>query len=247
MPGPRLIALFVLTSSILSIDGASAETRFSLYLGAARTRASDVSIAQPSTASSATFGGVTWKDASFEAPPYYGLRVDHFPASQPNWGVGLEFNHYKVYADADRAVPVAGTWLGTPVNAVAPLSQRVQNFSISHGVNFVGVSALYRWMHDRSERFPEGRLQPYIGAGPIYYILHPENTINNLANDEKFQGSGLGLQLLGGLHYGLTTRAGVFVELKFTGGKAKVDTAGAGRAETELNSYHGALGLSWRF
>ena len=247
MTGPRLMVFFALSSLFLSIDGASAETRISLYLGTARTRAGDVSISQPSTASSATFGGVTWKDASFEAPPYYGLRVDHFLPSQPNWGVGLEFNHYKVYADADRAVPVAGTWLGAPVNAVAPLSERVQNFSISHGVNFVGVSALYRGMLDRSERFPQGRLQPYVGAGPVYYILHPENTINNLANNEKYQESGLGLQLLGGLHYGLTPRAGIFVELKFTGGKAKVDTAGAGRAETNLNTYHGALGMSWRF
>ena len=247
MTSLRLMVLFALTSSILSIESASAETRISLYLGAARTRSSDVSINQPSTASSATFGGVSWKDASFEAPPYYGLRVDHFLAARPNWGVGLEFNHYKVYAEVDRQVPVSGTWLGVPINTVAPLSQRVQNFSISHGVNFVGVSALYRWMHDHSERFPEGRLQPYLGAGPMYFILHPENTINNLANNEKYQESGLGMQLLGGLHYGLTARAGIFVELKFTRGKAKVDTAGAGRAETDLNTYHGALGLSWRF
>lgn len=247
MTGLSPAAVLALALVMFLPAAALAETRVSLYFGTAPTRSSDLSVSQPSTGSNATFSGVSWNDASFEAPPYYGLRVDHFLESRPNWGVGVEFNHYKVYARTENAVPVSGTWLGAPVNTVAPLSQRVQNFSISHGVNFIGVSALYRWQHDRSERFPTGRLQPYLGAGPIFYILHPENTINNVANDEKYQESGIGLQLLGGLHYSLTDRVGIFFELKHTSGKAKVDTAGSGSAQTRLDTTHGALGLSWRF
>ncbi|MBM3347820.1 MAG: hypothetical protein FJY55_15200 [Betaproteobacteria bacterium] len=226
---------------------APAETRALVYLGAAHTRSSDLRVNQPSTGSNATFSGVSWRDASFEAPPYYGLRVERFFESRPGWGVGVEFNHYKVHAKTDQAVPVSGTWLGAPVNAVAPLSQRVQNFAISHGVNFIGVSALHQWQHDRSDRFPTSRVQPYLGGGPIFYILHPENTVNNVAGKEKYQQSGFGLHLLGGLHYSVTDRVGVFLELKYTSGTAKVDIADSGNAETRLDTTHGALGLSWRF
>lgn len=247
MSGLRLAAVLSLGLCALLAPGAWAETQVSFYLGAARTRDSDLKVNQPSTGSNATFGGVSWDDASFELPPYYGLRLDHYFAASPSWGVGLEFTHYKIYADVNRTVSVSGTWLAAPVNTVAPLSQRVQKFNITHGVNYFGANVFYRWMQDRSERFPQGRLQPYVGGGPIYFILHGENAINNLANEEKYESLGFGFQVLGGLRYGLTRRTSIFVEIKYSSGTAKVNAAGAGQAETDLRTYHGLVGLSYRF
>lgn len=127
---------------------ASAETVLSVFLGTTRTRDSDLKVEQPATASDATFKGVGWDGKDRAAPPYYGLRATHFLESAPNWGIGFEFIHYKVYADAGRAVPVEGKWNGAPVNETAPLGSRVQNFSISHGVNLLALDAIYRFNVD---------------------------------------------------------------------------------------------------
>jgi opacity protein-like surface antigen len=244
----RILAGFFVTATIfVGAAPAHAESYFSVYTGSAFTRDSDLTISQPATASAATYSGVSWDTRSLEMPPYYGLRLDHFLDRAPNFGVGVEFNHYKVYADTGKSVPVNGTWNGAAVSTVAPLNQRVQKFNISHGVNYVGLNLLYRWRTEPGEPFPRGRLQPYVGGGPVLYIVHGENAVNNLTNDEKYQGSGWGYQLFGGLRYGLTPRVSLMVEGKYSHGTAKVDTAGAGTAETPLNTWHAAIGLSFRF
>ncbi len=181
-------------------------------------------------------------------PPYYGVRLNYFFESSPHWGVGLDFTHDKIYAQTDRVVQVSGTFNGVPVNQSAPLGQFVQKFNITHGVNIVALNVLYRWTENfASEAFPNGRLQPYIGGGPTYYILHPENTINNKNNNEGYQGSGFGYQVLGGVHFWLTRHVGLFAETKFNSGHAKVDTADQGKAETSLDTFQVLGGVSLGF
>ena len=144
-------------------------------------------------------------------------------------------------------VRIDGAWNGAPVNESAQLGARVQQFSISHSVNLLGLNALYRFNVKPSPAFRRGQLYPYLGAGVVYYVLHPENTINDLSNDEKYQASGFGRQVLGGVEYGLNERWALFAEAKYTHGKAKVDTGGGGRAKTDLSTMHAVLGLSFAF
>lgn len=243
----KLRRALIVASALCCAAAVRAETYFSAYLGGASTRDSDLTVTQPATGSAATFSGVSWHTRSFEMPPYYGLRLDHFLEAVPRFGIGFEFNHYKVYADVAKTVAVNGVWTGAPVSTAAPLNQRVQKFNISHGVNYLGLNLLHRWPSDKSERFPHGRLQPYVGAGPVYYLLHAENAVNNVTNDEKFETSGWGYQVFAGLRYGLTARLSLMLEAKFSHGTAKVNTAGAGSAETRLDTLHGAAGLSYRF
>jgi len=246
---PYSRGLALLAAGALSglADTALAETMASFYLGASHTRNSDVRISQPGTASDATFRSVSWDSESFKKPRYYGIRVSHFLEDRPDWGIGFDFTHDKVYARTSQVVHVDGTWNGVPVNEDAPMNQRVQSFSMSHGVNILALNMYHRWMHRTSNAFPYGRWQPYAGAGLTYYLLHPENTVNGQKNNESYQGAGFGYQLLGGLQYGITQTVGAFIEAKYNSGKVEVDTAGGGRGETELKSSQLLAGVSVAF
>ncbi len=244
----RCLATLAFLSAIPGFaDPARAETSVSVYLGASLTRDSDLRVEQPAAGSGATFRDVSWQGKDFEMPPYYGFRVTRFFEAAPGWGASVEFLHYKVYAKTDRALPVDGVWNGAMVNEIAPLGSRIQNFSISHGVNLLALNGLYRFTLAQSGKFPRGRLNPYLGAGIAYYVLHPESTINNMAFEGDYKGSGFGYQVLGGLQYSLTERWAIFGEAKLTRGTAKVELSGEGRGETSLSTTHFMGGLSYTF
>ena len=239
--GWRLPAACMLLGASANVG---AETSVSLYTGTSFTRHSDLHVTQSSTASDATFDDVRWKAKPFTPAPYYGLKASHFLESNPRWGISLDFTHYKMYADTGKNVAVRGQWNGAPVDTSAPLGERVQRFEISHGVNMLALNVLYRWT-DPAGPAP-GRLQPYVGAGPAYYLLHPESTVNNRSFSGGYQGSGIGIQVLVGLHYPVTRQLGLFAEAKFNAGKARMDTAD-GQADTPIRSVHGIAGASWSF
>src|SRR5215471_13395668 len=202
-----------------------AQTSISVYTGTSYSHKSDLRIQQLSTNTDATFGGVSWAARPFAQAPYYGIRLTRFFERAPHLGINFDFTHYKIYARTGQVVTVTGLWNGSPVNESARLDKRVQDFNISHGVNLGGINLLYRWMKSVSTSFPRGRLQPYIGVGPVYYVLHSESTINNRTTNGRYQGSGFGYQVMGGLQYGLARRVSIFAEAKFNAGHAKVDTA----------------------
>ena len=233
---------------ISPVGAALADTTFSIYSGSSYTLNSDIHVQQPSIGTDATFHDVSWDTKPFKAPPYYGVRLNHFFERWPNWGVGLDFTHDKVYAQTDQVVPVSGTINGVPVNESAPMNKYVQKFQITHGVNIIALDVFYRWTGNfASDSFPNGRLQPYFGGGPTYYILHPENTINNTDNHEIYKESGFGYQVMGGVQYWFTRHVGLFAETKFNSGRAKVNTAVNGTATTTLDTFQLIGGVSVGF
>lgn len=248
--GPKTFPLLALSAAgtLAVFSGpAFAETTASFYLGASHTANSDVRISQPGSGSDATFRSVSWDSESFTNPVYYGIRVSHFFEDRPDWGIGFDYTHDKVFAKTSQVVQVDGAWNGAPVNEAAPMNQRVQSFSISHGVNILALNAYHRWTRQTSDSLLCLRCQPYAGAGLTYYVLHPENTVNGQSNAEGYSGSGFGYQLLGGLHFGVTHTVGVFIETKYNSGKVEVGTAGGGRGETTLNSTQLLAGVSVAF
>ena len=219
------------------------ENIFSVYTGTSLTRNSDLNISRPVAGTILNVRDVEWANDPFKAAPYYGLRFTHFHDRYPNWGVALDFTHYKMYARTGRVVRVDGTWNGAPADGAARMDQYVQRFEISHGVNVLSVNAIYRWLN---LGIAGGRLQPYIGAGVAHYRPHSENAVDNVYHETGYQASGFGYQLLGGARYQVTERTGAFVEAKFNSGTAKVDIAD-GRAETPLRTFHAVAGISFSF
>ncbi len=221
----------------------SAETLLSAYTGTSHTRASGLRITQPGPGTDLTARDVQWDADPLRPAPYYGLRLTHFFERQASWGAALDFTHYKVYAKTGRVVSTNGIWQGAPVASAAPLNRYVQRFEISHGVNVVSVNGIYRWL---DPGLAAGRLQPYLGAGLAYYVLHAENTVGGVPHQSGYQASGFGYQLLAGAHYRLTERMGLFAETKFDRGAAQVEVAG-GRAQTPLRTFHVVGGVSFSF
>jgi len=229
---------------LAAISGvAHAETQLAIYTGTSLSRDSDLRISQPGSATDLALRGVQWDARPFHPAPYYGLRASYFPDQAENWGLAVDYTHYKMYARTDRYVPVDGAWRGTHVSAVAPMNQYVQQFELSHGVNLVSLNAVYRWPQPGPAA---GRVVPYVGAGIAHYRPHSENQVGGVAHETSYVPSGLGYQLFGGAQYRWTERTALFAEGKFNAGTAKVDIAG-GHAETALRTFHLLGGVSFAF
>ena len=220
----------------------AAETLVSAYTGSSRTRESDLKLSQPGIGTELTAQAVRWSADPFRPAPYYGLRVTHFADEASRWGVAIDYTHYKIYAKTDRLVGVSGTSRGVPVSAVVPLNRFVQRFEISHGVNALSLNGVYRWPDIRWA----GHIEPYVGLGAVYYLMHAESTVGELPHQTGYQPSRFGVQTFAGLRYRVTERTGLFAEAKFDAGKARVDIAG-GKAETPLHTFHLAAGISIAF
>ena len=236
-------ALVPMGAALLHQAPLQAETQFSIYTGTSRTRSSEVRLVQPGAGTDLSLGEVRWGADPFRPAPYYGLRLTHFPERAPNWGIALDFTHYKVYAKTDRTVSASGTWRGAPVSGAAAMNQFVQRFEISHGVNVLSVNGIYRWL---DPGLASGRLQPYAGAGLAHYRPHAETTVDGATYETGYQGSGFGYQLLAGAQYRVAERWALFLETKFDSGTAKLDIAG-GRAETPLRTFHLTAGIGFTF
>lgn len=246
IPAKFFRAVALLTALACLAKPALAETTASVYLGSSHAASSDISINQPGTNSIATFHDVNWNSDSFNNPYYYGIRISHFFEQHNAWGIGFDYTHDKVFAQTDQRVQVNGTWNGAPINVSARIDQRVQSFNISHGVNIFALNVYRRWKSSASNSLLCSQCVPYVGAGPTWYVLHPENTVNGQHNNESYMSGGFGYQLLAGLQYEISPRLGAFIETKYNSGRIKVDIAG-GSGKTTLDTTQLLAGLNVTF
>jgi lipid A oxidase len=222
---------------------AQAETRLSLYIGKSFTEDSGLRLRQPN-GTDLTFQGVSWSDQSFVMPIYYGVRVTHFLPRRPEWGVALDFFHYKVISDTNAVLPVSGARNGGPVSDTERLGDTIQRFDMTHGVNYLTLNAVHRWrLRPDPPHYPNGRLQPYVGAGVGAVIPHVEVRIGGVSQ-QAYQWRGPGFQLFGGASYALSRRWSLFSEYKFTHTTLTVDIPG-GDAHTTLDTHHLVFGGSY--
>jgi lipid A oxidase len=228
----------VLLGMLLS-PPAAAENIFSVYTGTSATRNSDLPLSDRGAGIDLAVHDVHWDADPFKAAPYYGLRYTHFFEQRQDWGVALDFTHYKMVADTGRTVPLSGSWKGAAINTRARMDQYVQQFEISHGVNMLSINGMYRW------RSPSA-WQPYAGVGLAYYRPHAETNVDHRAHATGYDDSGFGYQLLGGVQYRFGIRWGAFAEIKFNSGTARLDIAD-GRASTRLRTFHLLAGVQYVF
>ena len=102
---------------------------------------SDVTVKRGGTA--ITYSDVSWDGASFEMPPYSGIRGSYwFDGQYSNFGMMLDYSHAKVKAD------LSGTALGADFS----------HFQFTDGLNLLALNGLYRL--PLTETFT-----PYAGLG----------------------------------------------------------------------------------
>lgn len=238
--------LSILSVVVSSAAPAAAEPFFDAFTGKSFTANSDVGIKQGGSGNDFVVHDVSFDDKSFSDPPYYGLRAGYFFESLPWLGVGLEFFHFKVFADTTETKAVTGTRQGAPIDTVTRVDSIVQQFDISHGVNYLLVDGLVRYpLVKDPEQFPGGRVHLYggLGVGPV--IAHAENRVDGVGNDQGYEVAGAGLQVFVGVRVLLTRYFGLFAEYKFTHSDLTVGVAGGEGSMTD-NTHHLVGGITLR-
>ena len=212
--------IFALLGSVALSSSALAEMTLSVYGGANFSPHSSVDYNLNDGAGPQTFSP-SWDGASFEFPPYYGIRGTWWMEDMPNWGIALDFTHSKVKANV-------------PINGFGVLE-------FTDGINFFTANALYRW--DETEM----GLRPYAGLGAGFVMPRVEVVHTNIpqATDE-FQLTGAAFQAMVGAEYAPTDDWSVFGELKSSYGMVDADLNGGGSLETNIISNQVILGVTYK-
>ncbi len=194
---------------------ARAEIDVSFFGGVALTQDSDLDL-RKTPGTDLTFQDVSFEGRDFETPPFYGARALWFANEDSHWGFGAEFFHIKLYAQTDDVLHLSGQRNGVGVDANERLGNTVQEFSLSHGLNFALADVVYRWFPGRRGPGFPNCLQPYAGLGLGAAIPHVEATVLGGSHFEEYQLRGPAVQGLVGVNVDLTRHWGVMFEYKFT-------------------------------
>ena len=259
LPCALLALALALATAPLSADDAAAAPKakkgrgdlfFKVATGLGLTEDSDLGIRQsdPGGNTNLTFSDVSWEDNSLSGPSarYTTVRVGYFLADKPWMGVTVEFMHYKVFAEVERSVRVTGINEGVPIDAVQPMSAIVERYVVGNGVNFLTASFLARKRLKRSEKFPHGCVQPYVGVGAGPTLLYTQSTVNGKYRSGPYEFGGIGLAALGGVQLQVSRRWDLFAEYKrtYTQANGSIDD---GSSRTDLFTDHFTVGVGVHF
>lgn len=203
----------------LSAAPLAAETELSFYGGLQSAPHSDVFITGDPAYPAKTFVG--WSGKSFEAPPYYGLRVTRW--TSPTFGYGIDFTHNKIY-------PKDGELDGTPFTRL----------EFTDGLNTLTANAYRRWPG------AFGEWTPYVGGGLGIAIPHVE-VENGVTKTQGYQVTGPAATWIAGASAPLTERYRVFAEYKGTYSMNEADLDGGGTLTTDVITNAINVGISFAF
>ena len=200
-------------------NAAFAEVELSFYGGLQGALPSDVTIADDDTIPDASFE-IDWEGRSFEAPPYYGLRVTSWQSETV--GFGVEFTHSKVY----------------PQDGELPEGYRRLEFT--DGLNTLTANAYYRWQD------AIGEITPYVGGGVGLSIPHVE-VFTEDSRTLGYQITGPAATVLAGASMPISDRWSVFGEYKgtYTVNEGDLDTGGTVSSDIFTNALN--VGVSFNF
>ena len=222
-----------------------AEVELSIFTGVALSQNSDLDLHQTG-GTDLTFHDVSFEGRDFQIPPYYGVRALWLPSDDSHWGFGAEFFHMKMYAGTDDSVHVTGRRNGVGVDDTERISDTIDSFSLSHGLNYALADVVYRWMPGRRGENFLGHLTPYAGIGLGAAIPHVESNINGRFHEE-YQLHGPGMEALTGVNIMLSQHWGLMFEYKFT--YANLDSLDVPRGSIEVTplTHHFVTGVTFNF
>ena len=221
---------------------AQAQWRVAAFLGSASNPSSSIHLIQPASATDLIYEPIAWDDESFVPPVYYGYRIGRSLPFAPRLSIEAEFVHLKMFADTSATARVRGTDRGVAIDRREAIDRTLERFSISHGVNFVFVNAVYRLPMGPAAH-PRLTLTARGGAGPT--VPHGESTIRGESRDQYELGA-LGWQASGGLEVRIAGGFHALMDYKYTRTRQTVGVAG-GTAGTLLRTHHVVFGAGYEF
>jgi lipid A oxidase len=220
------------------VTDAPAETSISLMTGQAWTQDSDVRLQAPGN-TDLVYQDVAWETKPFEMPPYYSVRVTHWPDRFPGWGVAVDFTHAKMYSDLEQVVQVTGRRAGTPVNGAERLGDTFNTLEFTDGHNLFTLNALRRWRASE-------QVQLYLGAGAGVAVPHVEvGTVASLT--KEYQLAGPAAQFMAGANFPIGKRFALITEYRLTWADLDTELNGGGSLTTEAWTHHLNFGIGFSF
>src|SRR6188768_374411 len=142
----RLVSLVsVVMISLGFARPATAQWYSAAYLGTNHTRPSDVSVAVPALNLALTYQDVQFDAKPFKSPQYYGGRFGRLIGAKRRIGIEIEFIHLKVIGQTSQVYPVTGQFGSlTGVTTQSPMSAVVEQYQMTHGLNFILGNVLGR-------------------------------------------------------------------------------------------------------
>ncbi|OLC14254.1 MAG: hypothetical protein AUH29_10535 [Candidatus Rokubacteria bacterium 13_1_40CM_69_27] len=230
----RLI-LAVLGVTMVVAPPAAGEWFADLYAGGAFTESRDISV-RGTPSGVAVDGKLT--DVDFDDSFAFGARLGHWFDALRFIGVAADVSYFQPDISSQTVTPrgtLTGPLLGVPSGASFAGPVRLGHTHIN--VTAISLDLMLRWPLLTSEKFPRGRVQPYLTAGPGLY----------LTDVQHFDlGASGGVKAGAGLTWLFTKDIGVFAEYRATHFEPEVES-GRLRLNTTIDTRLILGGITARF
>jgi len=229
----------ILTFVLLFPVAASAQWYLAGYIGGSHTQNATVKIRVPAVPLALDFHDVRFISESLQPRRYYGLRLGHLGGSDRRLGFEIELIHMKAIADTSRDYDVTvGSGTSLPPGGATPMDLVVQEYRMTHGLNFALFNVVVRRPFGASGSGPVS-LMLRAGAGPTF--PHAETTVNG-GVVHHYEYAGPAAQGAAGVEIRLPYRASVLAEYKLTYVRPEIDVTG-GTSTTSSLSHHITVGF----
>jgi len=235
-----MVMAAVLASVALGARPAAAEWFADLYAGLSFTQKSDLKLNDQG------IGPGTFEDVEFDRSLAWGGRAGRFFDTVPFLGLGLDFFRYSPYL-GPQSVQLHGCFYPGGCG-----SGRGGTGSFDVETTAVSVDLMLRLPLLKSEDAPQGRVQPYLAAGPPLFMttITPRHT-RSFRNHESDTDFSFGYKLAGGVAVQVFKNLALFGEYRFTHVSPEMELRDASDRKTtlrvDLDTHSALFGVSARW
>jgi opacity protein-like surface antigen len=235
-----MVVAAVLASVALGARSASAEWFADLYAGTSFTQKSDLKLNDQG------IGPGTYENVEFDRSLAWGGRAGRYFDSVPFLGVGLDFFRFYPYL-GPQSVQLRGCFYPGGCG-----SGRGGTGSFDVETTAVSVDLMLRVPLLKTDDAPQGRVQPYLVAGPPVFMttITPRHT-RNFRNHDSDTDFSFGYKLAGGVAVQVYKNLALFGEYRFTHVSPEVELRDASNGRTtlraDLDTHSALFGISARW
>ena len=235
-----MVVAAVLASSVLGDRPASAEWFADLYAGTSFTQKSDLKLNDQG------IGPGTYEDVEFDRSHAWGGRAGRYFDSVPFLGVGLDFFRFYPYL-GPQSVQLRGCFYPGGCG-----SGRGGTGSFDVETTALSVDLMLRLPLLKTADAPQGRVQPYLVAGPPVFMttITPRHT-RSFRNHDSDTDFSFGYKLAGGVAVQVYRNLALFGEYRFTHVSPEVELRDASNGRTtlraDLDTHSALFGISARW
>lgn len=235
-----MVVAAALATVVVGARPAAAEWFADLYTGLSFTQNSDLKLNDHG------IGQGTFEDVEFDRSLAWGGRAGRFFDRVPFLGVGLDFFRYYPYI-GPQSVQLRGCFYPGGCG-----SGRGGTGSFDVETTAISVDLFLRLPLLRSDDAPQGRIQPYLVAGPPIFMttITPRHTRNFRNHDDDTDFS-FGYKLGAGVAVQIVKNLSLFGEYRFTHVSPEVELRDASNRKTtlrtDLDTHSALFGISARW